>query len=78
MSKTESLSGVEIRLRMQILEEERRLQAQAQQRSVQGRYRRTLPRKGLVHTKLTSGKLERLQRCLERLLALSTLQGKPR
>jgi hypothetical protein len=54
---------------MQILEEERRLQVQFQQRSVQGRYRRAL-RKGLVHTKLTSGKLERLQRCLERLLAL--------
>ncbi len=61
---------------MQILEEEHRLQAQAQQRSVQGRYRRALTRKGLVHTKLTSGKLERLQRCLERLLVLSASQEK--
>lgn len=66
MSKVESIFSLEIQLRMAIQEEMRRLEAQRAQRSVQSRYR--VLRGNLVHTRLTSGKLERLTRSLESLL----------
>lgn len=61
----EPLFGVELRLRMAIQEETRRLESQNARHSVSKRY----PRKR-VRDQLTSGKLQRLTKSLELILKL--------
>lgn len=69
MAKPESRLSLEMGLQTQILAELKRLQGLKEKRSVQGRYR--VLTKNLVHKRLTSGKLERLQRCLDRVRFVS-------